>query len=122
MSIRNLIRASDECGDSGLSASEEQVAFSRARGSPGHWLQRGVTARPSRPGQADEADQTDQTDQTDQADETDEAAAVNLLSATLAPEQFPRAVVVGRQARLGHPFIEEVVATGRPVAARPTAP
>jgi hypothetical protein len=44
-----------------------------------------------------------------------EGAAVQALTAALPPDLFSRAIVVGRQAHLRHPFIEAVVAAGRPV-------
>lgn len=52
------------------------------------------------------------------ADEPEhQATVVQELSAALPASVFPDAVVVGRRADLVHPLIEQVVATGRRVAA-----
>ena len=51
------------------------------------------------------------------ADPGRQAAVVRALGAALPPSVFPDAVVVGRGADLVHPLVDEVVATGRVVAA-----
>lgn len=54
------------------------------------------------------------------AAERAEADAVRLVSARLRSGPFPRALVIGRQADLRHPFIEAAVAASRTVTASPS--
>jgi hypothetical protein len=56
----------------------------------------------------------------DEAAEAAEAAAVQALSAALPPDLFPRAIVLGRQSDLAHPFVEAVVATAHRIRAKPS--
>jgi hypothetical protein len=97
-----------------------------------------VSAPPAVPGEPDEAGEPDDrvgggpaaassettpgaggSDDTERQVRVDpaETAAVQALTSRLPADRFPKAIVVGRQVNLAHPFIEAVVAAARQVPA-----